>query len=384
MKSKRIIKTKVPACIRLAAVLGLLAASAAEAGVTVFFNTNQVATLIASETNSDTIRSGSYLFTYTLDKLFTGGVGMTIPIGRYVAVPWPQGITAQAITTGPLAGKAKMTIKREDSALFNMPNITFTILANTAGAGATLEIMPLLNGEDGLPDPVIMDATGYAGKEFSYNTSANYLGSTAALVNFDEYKITLYVDFALTALTLVSSAPEVNHAPTDVLLSTISILENEPVGTPVGTFSTTDSDTGDTFSYALVSGIGSTNNGLFSISQSTLLTAASFNYEVQSNYSVRVQSTDQGGLTTQKVFNVSIVDANETPALFGIDTSQQGRAIIRWSSVTNHIYTLHVSTNLQAGFSVLTTNIMATPSMNTYTDSVQNAEKRFWKVSTIP
>jgi hypothetical protein len=135
--------------VQLVAWLVCLRPYTATAGTVEFFNTNQVATLISSGTNMDTIRSGSYLFTYTLDKLFTGGVGLTDPIGRTVYVPWPDGVEAQGITTGPNQGSAKMTIKREDGALFSMPNITFKILANTAGAGASLEIMQT---PDVLPD----------------------------------------------------------------------------------------------------------------------------------------------------------------------------------------------------------------------------------------
>ena len=31
-------------------------------------------------------------------------------------------------------------------------------------------VMPMLNGEDALPDPLTYDATGIAGNQFSYNT----------------------------------------------------------------------------------------------------------------------------------------------------------------------------------------------------------------------
>ncbi len=85
--------------------------------------------------------------------------------------------------------------------------ISFRLLANTAGAGAALEIMPLLNGEDGLPNPIAFDATGYAGMTFHYDTSPNPWGSTALLTGFDTYKLSLYVDFALVGLTFTSNAP---------------------------------------------------------------------------------------------------------------------------------------------------------------------------------
>jgi hypothetical protein len=163
-----------------------------------FFNSSQVATLVSEGTTSDKIRSNGYYFTYTRDKLFTGGG--PVPIGRYVRIPWPQGVEAQAVTAGPNPGKAKITIERVDGDIFDFTSFTAKLLANTAGAGGTLEVVPFLNGQEVLPNPVTFDATGYYGSTFTYNTSANPWGSTAPLTGYDQYTIDLYVDFALVGL----------------------------------------------------------------------------------------------------------------------------------------------------------------------------------------
>jgi len=368
--------------IQLAPVLASLVPYVAAAHITVFFNPSQIATLVATNTTSDTISSEGYLFTYTRDKLFTGGVGLTNPIGRAVRIPWPEGVEAQYVTSGPNPAKAKITVQRVDGAVFDLTALTAHLLAN-AGAGRAIEIVPLLNGQEPLNDPLYFDVSGNYGMEFSYDTSPNYLGTTAALTNYDAYVINLTLDYALTALTLESAAPNVNHAPTDIALSTASVQENEPVGTNVGTFSTTDPDAGDTFSYTLVDGAGSANNGLFSISGNDLLTAASFNYEVQSNYTIRVQSTDQGFLATQKVFAVTVTDIAEPPPVIQLpDVAPDGTIVIRWSSIANHLYTVHHSTNLLTGFSVLQSNLPATPVINSYTDSVPTLPQKFWKITT--
>jgi hypothetical protein len=169
----------------------------------VFFDSSQVAALVESGITWDTVRSNGYLFTYTRDKLFTGGTGHVI--GRQVRVPWPEGVEAQAVTTPPPGVtdyKARITVKRVDGDVFGLMSFTAKLLANTAGAGGSIEIMPLLNGEDAFNDPIYFDATGYYGGTFSYDESPNPWGSTAALKGFDTYKIGLYVDFAFTALTL--------------------------------------------------------------------------------------------------------------------------------------------------------------------------------------
>ena len=59
-----------------------------------------------------------------------------------------------------------------------------------------------------------------------------------------------------------------NRAPTDMAFSPSSIPENAPVATTIGTVTTTDPDFGDTFTYALASGTGDTDNALFSIDPS--------------------------------------------------------------------------------------------------------------------
>ena len=175
----------------------------ANASTVVFFDASQVATNVESGVTSDTISSNGYLFTYTRDKLFTGGIGPD-PIGRYVRVPWPTGVEAQAVTTPPPGVtdyKARITLKRVDGDVFDLTSFTAKLLANTAATGAAFEIMPLLNGEDAFNDPLYFDASGYYGNSFSYGP-----GSTTALRAFDTYKIGLFVDFALTALTLEGAA----------------------------------------------------------------------------------------------------------------------------------------------------------------------------------
>lgn len=198
--------------IRCAAAGLLLAASGvAPAAVTVFFDGSQSYTLVSSGTNADTIESEGYLFTYTLDKLFTGGVGMTEPIGRSSQVSWPAGLHAQAITTGPDTGVgANLTVRRVDGAVFDINAITFQLWANTAGAGGTLEIMPLLDGEDLYNDPVMFGATGFYSQIFSYADGGGYQSSTTALKGADAYKMHLYVDWALRSLTV--DGPEIPPA----------------------------------------------------------------------------------------------------------------------------------------------------------------------------
>jgi hypothetical protein len=62
-----------------------------------------------------------------------------------------------------------------------------------------------------------------------------------------------------------------------------------------------------------VSGTGDADNASFSISGNQLLSAAEFDYETKSNYTIRIRSTDQGGLYFEKSFVITILNVNDPP-----------------------------------------------------------------------
>ena len=106
-----------------------------------------------------------------------------------------------------------------------------------------------------------------------------------------------------------------NKSPTDITLSNNSVNENLASGTTVGTFTTTDTDSGDTFTYSLVSGAGSTDNGSFTIEGNTLKTNASFDYESKDAYSVRVRTTDLHGASYEQQLAINVRDVNAVLSL---------------------------------------------------------------------
>lgn len=99
-----------------------------------------------------------------------------------------------------------------------------------------------------------------------------------------------------------------NQAPTDLNLSNHSIVESSPLGSVVGTLTTSDPNSGDTFTYELVEGVGDDDNVSFSISGNQLLTASLFDKNEQASFWVRVRSTDQGGLATEKAIAITLID----------------------------------------------------------------------------
>jgi hypothetical protein len=105
----------------------------------------------------------------------------------------------------------------------------------------------------------------------------------------------------------------VNETPTDVALTAQAINENQPINSTVGTASTTDPDAANTFTYTLVAGTGSTDNASFNFNGSALRTSSILNFEVKNSYSIRVRTTDQGGLFFEKQFTITVNDINDAP-----------------------------------------------------------------------
>ena len=107
----------------------------------------------------------------------------------------------------------------------------------------------------------------------------------------------------------------VDEAPTALALSGQTIAENLPAGTPIGTFSSTDPDTSNTFTYTLVAGSGATNNGSFTIVGNQLQSNAVLNFEATPTLSIRVRTTDQSNLFFDRTFIITVTNANEAPVL---------------------------------------------------------------------
>ena len=114
-----------------------------------------------------------------------------------------------------------------------------------------------------------------------------------------------------TGATITLGFNAAPSAPSALALSNRSVAENSAISTTVGTLSTTDLDASDSFTYSLVSGTGSADNASFMIISDTLKTAAIFDYETKPSYTVRVRTTDSGGLFFEQSFPITIIDVAE-------------------------------------------------------------------------
>jgi hypothetical protein len=140
---------------------------------------------------------------------------------------------------------------------------------------------------------------------FTYNGSSYLYGSIEALGN---------ITFNGNATVIGASIGNtLNQAPTNLLLNPNTIAENVFINTVVGSFTTVDPNSNDSHSYQLVTGLGDTDNNTFQIVNNQLQIKLSPDFEAKNNYSIRVRTTDQGGLSLEKNLLVQITNINEAP-----------------------------------------------------------------------
>ncbi len=114
------------------------------------------------------------------------------------------------------------------------------------------------------------------------------------------------------AIFLVTVTNE-NDLANAVTLSSTQVDENEPADTEVGLFTTDDDDSGSGYTYNLVSGDGSTDNGSFRIVGNALLTRVPLDFEMRRMRTIRVRSTDELQSSFEMVFDIEVMDQNDAP-----------------------------------------------------------------------
>ena len=197
---------------------------------------------------------------------------------------------------------------------------------------------------------------------FDFETKASY---SVRIKTTDAAGLSFEKEFVINVLDLVE-----NLAPTNISLSATSINENNAINAVVGSLTTTDTDSGDTHTYTLVSGLGATDNTSFTISGNQLRASVAFDFETKASYSVRIKTIDASGLSFEKAFTILINNVNETPVLSSPQSSIVaivGLPITPFviSNATSGTTTYAISPALPAGmlFNTTTGSITGTPTV---------------------
>lgn len=209
----------------------------------------------------------------------------------------------------PCGSPGKCGLEAVDDHVTVPPNPGFLVVnvrANDLPSGWALRITNLLN----CPKPCEPD---------KYDKYKTYAGGKAMIVSNEEiayyppvgfmgtdnigYKITTEGGSVDTAMVYLNVTDGSVLPPTDITPHTFYMDAGLPIPSYVGTFNTTDPDSGS-FTYKLVTGEGSTNNNYFSLTPSgDLYTAGTFTSSV---LSIRVRSTDPDNFWIEQVVQVFV------------------------------------------------------------------------------
>jgi len=269
------------------------------------------------ELNTGTTRPGNIIYNYVdLDagNLASNGARATVGIknsnGNILLVSFNNG-------SNPLIGSSKSILISTSNANPTDISLSATSINENVAAGRSV-------GTFNTTDPDTGDTFVYrlvAGTGSTDNSAFTIVGNELRInssPNFEaknNYSIRVQTDDGFGGTfeeVLVINVNNLNETPTDLNLSNTSINENVAANSPVGTFTSTDPDTGNTFTYSLVPGAGDTNNSAFSIVGNQLRINASPDFETKPSYNIRLRTTDQGGLTYDKPLVVNINDIDES------------------------------------------------------------------------
>ncbi|MFN5513449.1 MAG: Calx-beta domain-containing protein [Cyanobacteriota bacterium] len=156
---------------------------------------------------------------------------------------------------------------------------------------------------DGSPLPTWLT---FNERTFSGNPTSAQAGQYDVVVTVTDQ------DGASASDTFVLSV--VNSAPTNIALSQNTVTENSANNTVIGQLSASDNNTNDTHTFSLVDDAG----GRFAIVGNQLVVAngSLLDYETNTQHTIRVQTTDNTGLSYQR--NLTVLIANVADELAGV------------------------------------------------------------------
>lgn len=296
-------------------------------------------------------------------------VGAATIIGKTTL--WASGYNSDLLDTYLLFGDPALVFSRPLTAVFDYytANQDIPLLVppengvlindiNPGGNPITAELInPPLHGN------LIFNPDG----SFSYSPNLGWYGRDTFT-----YKANDGVEYSNTATANITVF-KTNHAPTDISLSSSDIYENMPINSVIGQFSTTDPDVGDTFIYTLADGEGSLDNHLFNIYQNKLRSSSYYNFEEQSQRTIRVRTTDQRGAYYEEIFIINILDLNDAPVAINdfFEVQLNTDLVLDGSALTandtdedngvDELYVLSVSNPIEGTVTIEGTTITFTP-----------------------
>ena len=172
-----------------------------------------------------------------------------------------------------------------------------------------------------------------------------------------------------------------NTAPTQLIGdSNLTIMENSPIGSTIGTFSAQDIDSKTTLTYSLIEGNSSTQSQVFSLDPNgTLTSAILFDYESnRTTYSITVRVSDQFNASIQQTFPVYVLNDPSDDPQPPIESNQTTEPIIDQNQTDSNSTTAPIVDQNATPTSENTQAIVVQPKPVTPVKSDANQTKTYW------
>jgi hypothetical protein len=253
---------------------------------------------------------------------------------------------------GSLAANGNLVVDAFNDAPFDvvLSNVV-TSLPETTDTNSAIQLADFSISDDEFGTNIV-SLSGPDANDFELAGNSLYLNAGTAL-NFEgsqnSYELTLEVaDPSVEGSTPIRKPyslqiDNVNEAPNGLLLSTTNFDENIPINTLIATLSATDPDlpyTPQRFHYALTPNYG--DNLIFYVQDNGLYISASpyyADYERFSSFAIRLQVSDQGGLSFQRDLKLMVNDLPDTPTY---SVSQSASSILEGQSASFGLVTTNV------------------------------------------
>jgi hypothetical protein len=185
-----------------------------------------------------------------------------------------------------------------------------------------------------------------------------------------------------------NSTHSINTSPTNLNpLTTLTLSENQPIGTVVGDFNATDPDYGAVLTYTLMND-NATSNSKFSLSTAGRLTTAEvLDFENNASHTIRVLVSDELNATMEGNFTVTVTNVEEVPIItFGggaatatsnVSENQRGAASIAATEPDGQTLTYSITGGVDAALFAIDTStgelsFISNPDYEFPNDSNQN------------
>jgi large repetitive protein len=277
------------------------------------------ATLVASDPDSPVI-------TYTLGAGPSNGTLALNTDGTYSYTPNADynGIDTFSVRANDgVANSAFTTISVLVSAVNDAPRVISAPPSYIVNNNETLRFsfnpgQYIADIEDGTSSPPMLYTLAGLPSWISRNPSTGEYSGTPTVAQSGSYTVTLTGRdtpglTASTSFTITVNNP--NDAPTDIVFSPLSVLENGAggiMGNDVGRATVVDPDFGDQHTFSLVDDAG----GRFAINGAgfvSVTNGAMLNFEAASSYNITIRVTDLAGATYDEVFTIAVSNVNEAP-----------------------------------------------------------------------